>query len=55
MMEYWMYGHGPGYWPWFHWLWFIVMIAVVIFPVGRIAVLASHRCGRSWCSSRWSI
>lgn len=29
MMEYWMYGYGPG-----HWLWFIVMIAVVIYPVG---------------------
>ena len=26
-----MYGYGP-----FHWLWFIVMIAAVIYPVGRI-------------------
>jgi hypothetical protein len=29
----WMYGYGFG--P-IHWLWFIVMIAVVIYPVGRI-------------------
>ncbi len=26
-----MYGYGPT-----HWLWFIVMIAVVIYPAGRI-------------------
>jgi hypothetical protein len=26
-----MHGYGP-----LHWLWFIVMIAVVIYPVGRI-------------------
>lgn len=31
MMDYWMYGFGPA-----HWFWFIVMIAVVIYPVGRI-------------------
>ncbi len=31
MMEYGMYGYGPT-----HWLWFIVMIAVVIYPAGRI-------------------
>lgn len=31
MMETWMYGYGPS-----HWLWFIVMIAVVIYPAGRI-------------------
>ncbi|MBN9581162.1 MAG: hypothetical protein J0G37_06590 [Afipia sp.] len=33
MMDGWMYGYGFG--P-IHWLWFIVMIAVVIYPVGRI-------------------
>ena len=33
MMDGWMYGYGFG--P-AHWLWFIVMIAVVIYPVGRI-------------------
>jgi hypothetical protein len=26
-----MYGYGPV-----HWLWFIVMMAAVIYPVGRI-------------------
>ncbi len=31
MMDYWMYGFGPA-----HWFWFILMIAVVIYPVGRI-------------------
>lgn len=31
MMETWMYGYSPT-----HWLWFIVMIAVVIYPAGRI-------------------
>jgi hypothetical protein len=31
MMGYWMYGYGPG-----HFLWFIVMIVVVAYPVGRI-------------------
>jgi hypothetical protein len=31
MMNGWMYGYGP-----FHLLWFIVMIAVVIYPVGRM-------------------
>jgi len=32
MMDGWMmYGYGST-----HWLWFIVMIAVVIYPVGRI-------------------
>ncbi len=31
MMDAWMYGYGPT-----HWLWFIVMIAVVIYPAGRI-------------------
>lgn len=33
MMDGWMYGYGfgPG-----HWLWFIVVIAVVVYPVGRI-------------------
>jgi hypothetical protein len=31
MMEYWMYGYGPA-----HWLWFIAIIAVVIYPAGRI-------------------
>ena len=33
MMDGWMYGYGFGS---THWLWFIVMIAVVIYPVGRI-------------------
>lgn len=33
MMDGWMYGYGFG--P-VHWLWFIVMIVVVIYPVGRI-------------------
>ena len=31
MMGQWMYGYGS-----FHWLWFLVMIVVVIYPVGRI-------------------
>ncbi|RTM14253.1 MAG: hypothetical protein EKK33_07435 [Bradyrhizobiaceae bacterium] len=31
MMEGWMYGYGP-----FHWFWFIVLIAVVVYPAGRI-------------------
>lgn len=31
MMDTWMYGHDPT-----HWLWFIVMVAVVIYPAGRI-------------------
>lgn len=31
MMGYWMYGYGP-----FHWFWFIVMIAVVVYSAGRI-------------------
>ena len=26
-----MYGYGP-----FHWLWFIVVVAVVLYPTGRI-------------------
>jgi hypothetical protein len=30
-MDYWMYGYGPA-----HWLWFIVMIAVVVYPAGRV-------------------
>jgi hypothetical protein len=38
-----MYGYGP-----FHWLWFIVMIAAVIYPVGRIL-------GRIGFSPLWSI
>jgi hypothetical protein len=33
MMDGWMFGYGLG--P-VHWLWFIVMIVVVIYPVGRI-------------------
>jgi hypothetical protein len=43
MMGYWMYGYGP-----FHWLGFIVMIAAVIYPVGRIL-------GRIGFSPLWSI
>ena len=43
MMGYWMHGYGP-----FHRLWFIVMIAVVIYPVGRIL-------GRIGFSPLWSI
>ena len=43
MMGHWMYGYGP-----FHWLWFIVMIAAVIYPVGRIL-------GRIGFSPLWSI
>jgi hypothetical protein len=43
MMGYWMYGYGA-----FHWFWFIVMIAVVIYPVGRIL-------GRMGFSPLWSI
>jgi hypothetical protein len=35
MMDGWMYGYGYGFGP-THWLWFIVMIAAVIYPVGRI-------------------
>ena len=31
MMDGWMYGYGS-----FHWLWFIVMVAVVVYPLGRI-------------------
>jgi hypothetical protein len=31
MMGGWMYGYGS-----FHWLWFIVMVAVVAYPMGRI-------------------
>ena len=31
MMGEWMYGYG-GY----NWLWFIIMIALVVYPVGRI-------------------
>jgi hypothetical protein len=31
MMDGWMYGYGS-----FHWFWFIVMVAVVAYPVGRI-------------------
>ncbi len=31
MMDGWMYGYGPT-----HWLWFVVLIAVVIYPAGRI-------------------
>ena len=31
MMDGWMYGYGP-----FHWLWFIVMITAVAYPLGRI-------------------
>jgi hypothetical protein len=30
----WMYGNG--YYGSFHWLWFIVMIAAVVYPAGRI-------------------
>jgi hypothetical protein len=26
-----MYGYGP-----FHWLWFIIVVAVVLYPIGRI-------------------
>ena len=43
MMEYWMHGYGPA-----HWLWFIVMIAVVVYPAGRIL-------GRIGFSPFWSI
>ncbi|MDE1935431.1 hypothetical protein [Bradyrhizobium sp.] len=43
MMEYWMYGYGPV-----HWVWLIVMIAVVIYPVSRIL-------GRIGFSPLWSI
>lgn len=42
-MEYWMYGYGPV-----HWVWLIVMIAVVIYPVSRIL-------GRIGFSPLWSI
>lgn len=31
MMHYWMYGYSPA-----HWIWFIVMVAVVLYPAGRI-------------------
>ena len=31
MMDGWMYGYGS-----FHWFWFIVMVALVAYPVGRI-------------------
>jgi len=43
MMEHWMYGYGPT-----HWLWFVVMIAVVIYPAGRIL-------SRMGFSPLWSI
>lgn len=43
MMEYWMYSYGPV-----HWVWLIVMIAVVIYPVSRIL-------GRIGFSPLWSI
>ena len=45
MMDSWMYGYGFG--P-THWLWFIAMIAAVIYPVGRIL-------GRIGFSPLWSI
>jgi hypothetical protein len=35
MMDGWMYGYGYGFGP-THWLWFIVMIAAVVYPVARI-------------------
>jgi hypothetical protein len=31
MMDGWMYGYGS-----FHWFWFVVMVALVVYPVGRI-------------------
>ena len=31
MMDGWMYGYGS-----FHWLWFIVVIVAILYPVGRI-------------------
>jgi hypothetical protein len=31
MMDGWMHGYSS-----FHWFWFIVMIAVVVYPVGHI-------------------
>jgi hypothetical protein len=31
MMDGWMYGYGS-----FHWFWFIVMVVLVVYPVGRI-------------------
>lgn len=43
MMDYSMFGYGPA-----HWLWFVVMIAAVIYPVGRIL-------GRIGFSPLWSI
>jgi hypothetical protein len=43
MMNGWMYGYGGG-----HWLWVILMIAAVVYPVGRIL----HRIG---FSPLWSI
>lgn len=43
MMEHWMYGYGAG-----HWLWFVVVAAVVLYPTGRIL-------GRMGFSPFWSI
>lgn len=43
MMGYWMYGYGPG-----HWFWFIIMIAIVAYPIGRIL-------GRIGFSPLWAI
>jgi hypothetical protein len=43
MMGYGVYGYGP-----FHWLWFIVMIALVVYPAGRIL-------SRMGFSPLWSI
>ena len=31
MMDGWMHGYGPA-----HWLWFVVIAAVVLYPTGRI-------------------
>ena len=42
-MEHWMYGYGPG-----HWLWFVIGVAVVLYPIGRIL-------GRMGFSPLWSI
>ena len=43
MMEGWMYGYSPV-----HWFWFILIVAVIIYPVGRIL-------GRIGFSPLWSI
>ncbi len=43
MMEHWMYGYGGS-----HWLWFVVVAAVILYPTGRIL-------GRMGFSPFWSI